>query len=219
MAHFSDLKFWDGSEFEKKFILKYWMLRILSNLRILGLKKWVILEFCHVIEVLSQFESEPSQNVMHMPSRDNISFDDFLSHLKIPPFIIKSSKYECFIIYGKYWFIKMGEKKNCLIFFIFYTIIGNEENNCYNFSFRPFYNKNHTLFTELNINRKYKPNIKPRDILFICQCLENMFSFLLNMNIFTYFWLKNPHPDSRFKLGSLTYEEMASQDTCDKHRL
>ena len=66
---------------------------------------------------------------------------------------------------------------------------------------------------------KYKPNIKPPDILFICQCLENMFSFLLNMNIFTYFWLKNPHPDSRFKLGSLTYEEMASQDTCDKHRL
>ena len=66
-----------------------------------------------------------------------------------------------------------------------------------------------------SLSNKIIPNIKPRDILFICQCLEIMFSFLLHMNIFTYFWLKNPHPDSRFKLGSLTYEEMASQDTCD----
>ena len=28
---------------------------------------------------LSQFEVEPFQNLMHMPSRDNTSFDDFLA--------------------------------------------------------------------------------------------------------------------------------------------
>ena len=57
----------------------------MSRLRILDLKKWAISEFCHVIEILCQFESEPSQNLMHMPSCDNISYDDFLSHFKIPP--------------------------------------------------------------------------------------------------------------------------------------
>jgi len=31
---------------------------------------------------MSQFEVEPSQNLMHMPSRDNTSLDDFLSLLK-----------------------------------------------------------------------------------------------------------------------------------------
>ena len=59
--------------------------QLLSHLRILGLKKWAISEFRHVIEILSQFESEPSQNLMHMPSRDNISFVDVLSHINIAP--------------------------------------------------------------------------------------------------------------------------------------
>ena len=52
--------------------------RILSYLRVFGVKKWAISDFWH------QFEVESSQNLMHMPSRDNISFDDFLSHLKDP---------------------------------------------------------------------------------------------------------------------------------------
>ena len=51
----------------------------------LGPEKVSHLGFCHVIEILSQFDSEPSQNLMHMPSRDNISFDDFLGHLGEPP--------------------------------------------------------------------------------------------------------------------------------------
>ena len=36
---------------------------------------------------------------------------------------------------------KMGGKKKCFNFFSFFTckIIGNEENNCNTFSFRPFY--------------------------------------------------------------------------------
>ena len=37
-----------------------------------------------MIEILSQFEVEPSQNLMHISPRDNTSFDDFLSHLKDP---------------------------------------------------------------------------------------------------------------------------------------
>ena len=52
-----------------------------------------ISEVCHVIEILSQFESEQSQNFMYMPSRDTISFDDFLIHLKVPP----SPVYEQFL--------------------------------------------------------------------------------------------------------------------------
>ena len=64
---------------------RYWLLWILSHLRVSGLKKWAISKFWHVIEILSQFEVEPSQNLMHMPSRDKTSFDDFLSHLKDPP--------------------------------------------------------------------------------------------------------------------------------------
>ena len=35
------------------------------------------------------------------------------------------------------------------------------------------------------------------------------------MNIFNYFWLKNPHPDIRFALISYTYEETADQDMSD----
>ena len=30
----------------------------------------------------------PSQDFMHMPSRVNISFDDFLGHLRVPPVCI-----------------------------------------------------------------------------------------------------------------------------------
>ena len=40
-----------------------------------------------------------------------------------------------------------------------------------------------------------------------------IFLLLSKMNIFTYFWLKNPHPDIRFALISLTYEETAFQDS------
>ena len=66
--------------------------RILSHLRVWGLKKRVISEFWHVIEILSQFEVEPSQNRMHMASRDNISFKVLLSHLKDPNVYIFSQK-------------------------------------------------------------------------------------------------------------------------------
>ena len=45
--------------------------------------------------------------------------------------------------------------------------------------------------------------------------MEMIFLLLSKMNIFTYFWLKNPHPDIRFALISLSYEETASQDTSD----
>ena len=37
-----------------------------------------------MIKILSQFEVESSENLMHMPSHDNLSFDDILSHLKDP---------------------------------------------------------------------------------------------------------------------------------------
>ena len=60
--------------FQKKFISRYWMLRIWNLFKIWGLKKWVISEFRHVIEILSQFESEPSQNLMHMPSQHLIGW-------------------------------------------------------------------------------------------------------------------------------------------------
>ena len=33
---------------------------------------------------MSQFEVEPSQNLMHMPRRDHTSIDVFLSHVKDP---------------------------------------------------------------------------------------------------------------------------------------
>ena len=37
-----------------------------------------------MIKILSQFEVESSENLMHMPSHDNMSFDDILIHLKDP---------------------------------------------------------------------------------------------------------------------------------------
>ena len=40
-----------------------------------------------------------------------------------------------------------------------------------------------------------------------------IFQLISKMNIYTYFWLKNPHPDIRFALISLTYEETAFQDS------
>ena len=83
MAHcFSDLELRDGSKFEEMNISNWASVRILSHLKVSGLKKSAILEFWQVIEILSQFEVEPSQNLMHMPPRDNTSFDDFLSHFK-----------------------------------------------------------------------------------------------------------------------------------------
>ena len=52
-----------------------------------------------MIEIFSQFEVEPSQNLMHMPSRDNTSFDDFLSHLKDPPYCIgHTNMRRCFLM-------------------------------------------------------------------------------------------------------------------------
>ena len=44
-------------------------------------EKWAISEFLHVIEILSQVEVQSYQNLMHMPSRETTSFDDFYSHL------------------------------------------------------------------------------------------------------------------------------------------
>ena len=85
---FSDLKLLDGSKFEAINISNWVSNGILSHLRVSGLKKWAISEFWHVIEILSQFAVEPSQNRMQMASRDNISFDVFLSHLKHPPCIL-----------------------------------------------------------------------------------------------------------------------------------
>ena len=46
---FSDQKLWDSSKFEQKLDSRYWLLRILSHLRVSGLKKWAISEFWHVI--------------------------------------------------------------------------------------------------------------------------------------------------------------------------
>ena len=84
---FPDLKLWDGSKFEAFNISNRVFVRILSYLRVLGLKKWAISEFWHVIEILSQFEVEPSQNLILMPPRDKLYYtsnDNFLSHLKDP---------------------------------------------------------------------------------------------------------------------------------------
>ena len=81
---FSDRKLWDSSKFEKKLNSRYWSLRTLSHLRVSCLKKSAISGYRHVIEILSQFEVEPSQNLMQIPPRDNTSFNDFLSHLKDP---------------------------------------------------------------------------------------------------------------------------------------
>ena len=83
---FSDRKLWDSSKFEKKLNSRYWSLRTLSHLRVSCLKKSAISGYWHVIEILSQFEVEPSQNLMHMPSRDNTSFDDFWAISRTPAY-------------------------------------------------------------------------------------------------------------------------------------
>ena len=45
---------------------------------------WLIFR-AKIKEKLNGSNFGPSQNRMHMPSRDNISFDDFLGHLGEPP--------------------------------------------------------------------------------------------------------------------------------------
>ena len=87
---FSDLKLWDGSKFEAVNISNRGSIRILSYLRISGLKKWAISEFWHVIVNFEPIWSwaiskSHAYHMQHMPSRDKTSFDDFLSHLKDPP--------------------------------------------------------------------------------------------------------------------------------------
>ena len=80
-------QFWNPEKaqksFEQKLNSRYLLLRILSHLSVSKLKKCALSEFWHVIKILSQFEFEPSQNILHMPTRDNTSFDDFLSHLNL----------------------------------------------------------------------------------------------------------------------------------------
>ena len=69
------------------------IIRILSHLRVFELKKcepsqgfdtWWIFR-AEIKEKLNSSNFEPSQSYMHMPSRVKTSFDDFLSHLKVPP--------------------------------------------------------------------------------------------------------------------------------------
>ena len=58
------------------------------DLRWLKIRSVEYLEFSkikHVIEILSHLKVEPSQNRMHMTSREHVSFDDFMSHLTLTP--------------------------------------------------------------------------------------------------------------------------------------
>ena len=52
---------------------------------------WLIFR-AKIKEKLNGSNFGPSQNRMHMPSRDNISFDDFLGHLGDPPVQHKMKK-------------------------------------------------------------------------------------------------------------------------------
>ena len=49
-----------------------------------GFDTWWIFR-AEIKEKLNSSNFEPSQSYMHMPSRVKTSFDDFLSHLKVPP--------------------------------------------------------------------------------------------------------------------------------------
>ena len=53
---------------------------------------WLIFR-AKIKEKLNGSNFGPSQNRMHMPSRDNISFDDFLGHLGDPPVLTSLFSY------------------------------------------------------------------------------------------------------------------------------
>ena len=83
------LLFWDGSFLSKK-KSKWLQIRIKIEFEELNSSKfeeWGISEMKHVIEILSRFDVELSQNRMHMISRDTCFFRWFFK----PDFIIANS--------------------------------------------------------------------------------------------------------------------------------
>ena len=81
---FSELKFWDGSKFETFKTWKWISFRILSHLRILGLKKWAISEFFYVTTYASDFERAYFQ-IENSEIAQNSAFRNswILHHLKV----------------------------------------------------------------------------------------------------------------------------------------
>ena len=81
---FSDQKLWDSSNSERNSI------RDIDSFEFWAISEFEVWKcdpsrsFDTWSQILGNLEVEPSQNLMHMPPRDNTSFDDFLSHLKDP---------------------------------------------------------------------------------------------------------------------------------------
>ena len=73
-------------------------------------KNWAISVKRHVIKILSNFETEPCQFLMHIICSiwlhvRHVSFDDFLSHFTIPPVCHRMAN---LLLYPKFWTLPLS---------------------------------------------------------------------------------------------------------------